>query len=103
MMAVMAPEGIGDLAESVAAAGAARNAEPTQALKDFESLFVETLLRSGGLAQTFESQAGPEGGMAGELMVREIARSLADQLRLDFGRSLGIGETSGNDSGRKGP
>lgn len=101
MMAVMAPEGIGDLAQSVAAAGSARTADPAQAVKDFESLFVETMLQSGGLAQTFDSQAGPEGGMAGELMVREIARGLADQLRLDFGRSLGIVDNSGNDSGRR--
>lgn len=29
--------------------------------------------------------------MAGELMVRELARGLAEQLQLGFGRYLGVG------------
>jgi hypothetical protein len=75
----------------VVTAGTPNTAASSQAVKDFESLFVETLLQNAGLARTLETQGGPEGGMAGELLVRELARGLADQLHLDFGRSLGIG------------
>jgi len=72
------------------ATGPARTSGPAQAVKDFESLFIETLLQSSGLSQTLDTQGGPEGGMAGELLVRELAQGLADQLKLNFGRSLGM-------------
>lgn len=88
--------GFPDVTASIAASGSARSAGPAQAVKDFESLFIETLLQSSGLAQTLDTQGGPEGGMAGELLVRELARGLADQLQLNFGRSLGIGATADN-------
>jgi hypothetical protein len=74
----------------LAAAGPERARGPAQAVKDFESLFIETLLHSSGLAQTLDTQGGPEGSMAGELLVRELSRGLAGQLQLNFGRSLGI-------------
>jgi hypothetical protein len=90
MMSLQPTLGIPDVTASVAAADSARSAGPAQAVKDFESLFIETLLQSSGLAQTLDTQGGPEGGMAGELLVRELARGLADQLQLNFGRSLGI-------------
>lgn len=79
-----------DMTVPVEAAGPNHNAGPAQAVKDFESLFIETLLQSSGLAQTFDTQGGPEGGMAGELLVRQLAQGLADQLKLNFGRSLGM-------------
>jgi hypothetical protein len=88
--------GFPDVTASVAASGSARSAGPAQAVKDFESLFIETLLQSSGLAQTLDTQGGPEGGMAGQLLVRELARGLADQLQLNFGRSLGIGANADN-------
>jgi hypothetical protein len=75
----------------VVAAGTPNTVAPSQAVKDFESLFVETLLQNAGLARTLDAEGGSEGGMAGELLVRELARGLAGQLQLDFGRSLGIG------------
>jgi len=85
-----------DVTATAAAPGPARGAGPSQAVKDFESLFIETLLRSSGLEQTLDTQGGPEGGMAGELLVRELARGMADQLQLNFGRSLGIFAPAGN-------
>ena len=88
--------GFPDVTASVAASASARTAVPAQAVKDFESLFIETLLQSSGLAQTLDTQGGPEGGMAGELLVRELARGLADQLQLNFGRSLGIDAIASN-------
>jgi hypothetical protein len=95
MMAVEPTLGVPDVtAASVAAAGPEHATGPAQAVKDFESLFIETLLQSSGLAQTLDTQGGPEGGMAGELLVRELAQGLADQLQLNFGRSLGIKEES---------
>jgi len=88
---------IPDLAASAAASGAMRSAGPAQAVKDFESLFIETLLQSSGLARSLDMQGdAPEGGMAGELLVRELSRGLAEQLQLDFGRSLGIGNNTDN-------
>ena len=81
---------------TAAAPGSARSAGSAQAVKDFESLFIETLLQSSGLAQTLDTQGGPEGSMAGELLMRELARGLADQLQLGFGRSLGIVAPAGN-------
>ena len=87
---------IADVTATAAAPGSARSAGPAQAVKDFESLFIETLLQSSGLAQTLDTQGGPEGGMAGELLMRELARGLADQLQLNFGRSLGIVAPAGN-------
>jgi hypothetical protein len=78
----------------VVTAGTPNTVASSQAVKDFESLFVETLLQNAGLARTLETQGGAEGGMAGELLVRELARGLADQLQLDFGRSLGIGSNT---------
>jgi hypothetical protein len=88
MMAVEPTLGIPDVTAAAPVGGRAPG--PAQAVKDFESLFIETLLQSSGLAQTLDMQGGPEGGVAGELLVRELARDLADQLQLDFGRSLGI-------------
>ena len=96
MMSLAPALAVPDMTASVeASAGRAGGPGPAQALKDFESLFIETLLRSSGLAQTLDTQGGPEGGVAGELLVRELARGLAEQLQLNFGRSLGIaGDTS---------
>jgi hypothetical protein len=88
--------GFPDVTASVAASASARTAVPAQAVKDFESLFIETLLQSSGLAQTLDTQGGPEGGMAGELLVRELARGLAASLQLNFGRSLGIDAIASN-------
>jgi len=85
-----------DVTATAVSPGSARSAGPSQAVKDFESLFIETLLQSSGLAQTLDTQGGPEGGMAGELLVRELARGMADQLQLNFGRSLGIFAPAGN-------
>jgi hypothetical protein len=82
--------GIADVALSGSLTGAPRKAGPAQAVRDFESLFLETLLQHSGIAQALETDAGPEGGMSGELMIRELARNLADQLKLGFGKSLGV-------------
>lgn len=90
MISAAAAVGVPDIAVPLDAAGPAHTSGPAQAVKDFESLFIETLLQSSGLAQSFEMQGGPEGGMAGELLVRELAQGLADQLKLNFGRSLGV-------------
>lgn len=94
MMSMQPTLAIPDVTASLAASGGARSAGPAQALKDFESLFIETLLRSSGLARSLDTQEGPEGGMAGELLVRELASGLAEQLQLNFGRSLGIGAST---------
>jgi hypothetical protein len=96
MIALQPALGIPDVTAAAAASGSARSAGSAQAVKDFESLFIETLLQSSGLAQTLDTQGGAEGGMAGELLVRELARGLADQLQLNFGRSLGIGANANN-------
>jgi hypothetical protein len=74
----------------VAVSGAPRSGGPKQAVRDFESLFLETLLQHSGIAQALQAGEGPEGGMTGELMIRELAHSLADQLKLGFGKSLGV-------------
>ncbi len=97
MMALQPALEIPDVtAASAASASATRASEPDQAVKDFESLFVETLLQSSGLAKSLDTGTGSEGGMAGELLVRELARGLADQLQLNFGRSFGIAGSARN-------
>jgi hypothetical protein len=96
MMALQPTLAIPDVTASLDASGSARGAGPAQAVKDFESLFIETLLQSSGLARSLDMQGEPEGGMAGELLVRELAKGLADQLQLNFGRSLGIGASTDN-------
>jgi len=95
MMALEPALGIPDVT-AASAVGSARAAGPDQAVKDFESLFMETLLQSSGLAQTLDTEGGPEGGVAGELLVRELARGLSEQLQLNFGRSLGVGGSAGS-------
>ncbi len=87
-----APLGMG-AAPFVTGAGAGQiGTAPAAAVRDFEALFVETLLQHSGLAQALDGSGnGAEGGMAGELMVRELARGLAEQLQLGFGRYLGVG------------
>jgi hypothetical protein len=82
--------GLSEMAGPLAAVAAPHDTGPAQALKDFESLFVETLLQQAGLGQALEAGDSAEGGLAGELMVRELARNLADQLKLGFGQSLGL-------------
>ena len=69
-------------------------ARAQKAVRDFESLFIETLLQSTGMLKSLDADAGPEGGVASELMVRELATQLAGQLRLDFGHALHVKETS---------
>jgi hypothetical protein len=81
---IVVPEATGPMSPDPAARG-------ERALKDFESLFIETLLQSSGMLKSLDTEGGPEGGLASELMVRELATKLAGQLRLDFGRQLGIG------------
>jgi hypothetical protein len=82
--------GIADVAVSAATAGAPRHGGPAQAVRDFETLFVETWLQHSGIAQALQTGEGPEGGVTGELLIRELARDLADQLQLGFGKTLGV-------------
>jgi hypothetical protein len=84
--------GIAAFSAPVAALGPASTAGPAQAVHDFETLFLETLLQHSGIAETLGGEDAPEGGVAGELMVRTIAGSLADQLKLDLGRYLGVAQ-----------
>jgi hypothetical protein len=81
-------------APDMSAAGAGKpDTRAARAVKDFEALFVETLLQSTGLLKSLGAEGGADGGVANELIVREIARNLAGQLQLDFGRNLGINAT----------
>jgi hypothetical protein len=82
--------GISDVAASAVTAGAPPHAGPAQAVRDFETLFIETWLQHSGIAQALQTGEGPEGGVTGELLIRELARGLADQLKLGFGRTLGV-------------
>jgi len=83
--------GISDVAASAATVGAPRQGGgPAQAVCDFETLFVETWLQHSGLAQALQAGEGPEGGVTGELLIRELAKDLAGQLKLGFGQSLGV-------------
>ncbi len=61
-----------------------------QPARDFEALFIETLLQHAGLAKSLETEGGSDGGMFGELMVHELAHQLAGQLHLGFGAALGM-------------
>lgn len=64
----------------------ARTATPQQALHGFESLFVQMMLEHAGLAEALSG--GEEGQSAvGELLVRELSQSLAQQLTLPWGVS----------------
>jgi hypothetical protein len=56
-------------------------------------MFIETLLQSTGMLKGLDADAGPQAGLASELMIREIATQLAGQLGLDFGRTLHVKET----------
>ena len=82
--------GISDVALSAATAGAPRHGGPAQAVRDFETLFLETWLQHSGIAQALQTDEGPEGGVTGELLIRELARNLGEQLKLGFGKSLGV-------------
>jgi hypothetical protein len=85
---------VADISEALVGPGAAglpnRATTPAQAVRDFESLFVETLLSQAGLAQAIDPSDGPQGGVAGEFLVRELAHGLAGQLQLGFGGYLGL-------------
>ena len=73
--------------DAIPAAGMpARPNSPAQAVRDFEALFLETLLRQAGLARAIDGSGDAAGGVAGELFVREIARGLAGQLNLGVAR-----------------
>ena len=87
---IFSVSGISDLAASAATAGAPRQGGPAQAVRDFETLFVETWLQHSGIAQALQTGDGPEGGVTGELLIRELARDLAGQLKLGFGKTLGV-------------
>lgn len=52
------------------------------AMRDFEALFLETLLRNAGLAEALDAGDASGSSVAGDLFVREIARSLASQVDL---------------------
>jgi len=93
MTTALEPVSITGVAESAAATGVLHAAGPASAVRDFEALFVETLLQHAGLAAALDGGEGPEGGMVGELLVRELAHGLADQLKMGFGRYLGIEPT----------
>lgn len=62
----------------------ARATTPQQALHGFESLFVQMMLEHAGLADALGG--GEEGQSAvGELLLRELSQSLAQQLTLPWG------------------
>jgi hypothetical protein len=63
------------------AAGRPTGGSHADAVLDFETLFVETLLRQAGLARVLDG-SDEGGGVAGELFVREIARGLAHSVNL---------------------
>jgi Rod binding domain-containing protein len=68
----------------------AGKASAAQQLQEFESLFVETLLKHGGLAEALAPQEGADSSLLGDMMLRELSRSLTGQLHLGLGAALGV-------------
>jgi hypothetical protein len=80
-------QGLDVLGGAVALSGQPQRAGDTAAaLRDFEALFLETLLQHAGLAEALDTDDASGGSVAGELFVREIARSLASQVDLGLSR-----------------
>jgi hypothetical protein len=80
-------QGLDVLGGAVALSGQPQRAGGTAgAMRDFEALFLETLMRHAGLAEALDADEGSGGSVAGELFVREIARSLASQVDLGLSR-----------------
>lgn len=77
-----------ELSASAASPGGSSATRSARAVKDFETLFVETLLQHAGFAQALDSEGGTPGSVVGELFVREIARNLSGQLHLGFAQQL---------------
>lgn len=78
-----------DPAVALAPALPARPQSRPEAVRSFESLFIETLLNQAGLGQALDPGGNIGGGTAGELLVRELAQKLAGQLPLGFARAMG--------------
>jgi hypothetical protein len=68
-----------------------RSPNPQQAVHGFESLFIETMLEHAGIARALGGGEGEQAGAAGELLIRELAQTLAQNLSLGWGASLGVG------------
>lgn len=80
-------QGLDVLGGAVALSGQPQRAGGTAgALRDFEALFLETLMRHAGLAEALDADDTSGGSVAGELFVREIARSLASQVDLGLSK-----------------
>jgi hypothetical protein len=67
-----------------------RSPNPQQAVHGFESLFIETMLEHAGIARALGGEDGGQAGAAGELLIRELSQTLAQQLSLGWGASLGV-------------
>lgn len=79
--------GLDVLGGAVALSGQPQRAGGTAgAVRDFEALFLETLMRHAGLAEALGADDESGSSVAGELFVREIARSLASQVDLGLSR-----------------
>jgi hypothetical protein len=66
-----------------------RVTDPKQAAHGFESLFVQTLLDHAGMAKALGGSEDGQGAL-GELLIRELSQTLAQQLTLQWGASLGV-------------
>lgn len=89
-MMLTLPADVLDPAVAIAPAMPGHPQSRAQAVRSFESLFLETLLTQAGLGQALDPGGELGGGAAGELMVRELARDLARQLPLGFDQLLGL-------------
>ncbi len=80
-------QGLEVLGGAVALSGQPQRAGGTAgALRDFEALLLETLMRHAGLAEALDTDDAGGSSVAGELFVREIAHSLASQVDLGLSR-----------------
>jgi len=64
-----------------------RVADPHKAVRDFESLFIETMLEHAGIARAVGGE-DEQTGAAGELLIQELSQTLADQLQPGLGAAL---------------
>lgn len=91
-MMLSMPADVLDPAVALAPTMPAGRQSRAQAVRSFESLFIETLLTQAGLGKALDPGGSFGGGAAGELMVRELAKEFARQLPLGFDEALGLQE-----------
>lgn len=68
-------------------ASPAASATPHEVAAEFDAMVWGLVLRESGMLRAFGSDEGGEAGLLGELFLHNLARELAAQINIGFGRA----------------